>query len=200
MGSQASAPVVTATHAAPGRQRPPLLVVGIFIFLGSELMFFGSLFAMYFTLRADARVWPPPDIELAPLWRPTVFTAVLVASSFTMQAADRAIKRGNARSMRRWIWLTFVLGIVFLCGQFWDYFSANFGIETNAYGSAFYTMTGFHSLHVIAGLVVMLIVLGRSARHVYDEHEHAAVEAATYYWHFVDVVWIGLFTTIFVVR
>ena len=200
MGSQASAPVMTAPHAAPARQRPPLLVVGIFIFLGSELMFFGSLFATYFTLRADARVWPPADIELAPLWRASLFTAVLVASSFTMQAADRAIKRGNVKSMQRWIWLTFVMGIVFLCGQFWDYFTANFGIETNAYGSAFYTMTGFHTLHVIAGLIVMLVVLGRSAKRAYDDREHAAVEAATYYWHFVDVVWIGLFSVLFLLR
>ena len=200
MGSQASAPVMSAPQAAPRRQRPPLLVVGVFIFLGSELMFFGSLFATYFTLRADARVWPPPDIELAPLWRATLFTLVLVASSFTMQAADRAIKRGNVTAMRRWIWLTCAMGVIFRCGQFWDYFTANFGIETNAYGSAFYTMTGFHSVHVIAGLVVMLIVLGRSARHVYDEHEHAAVEAATYYWHFVDVVWVGLFSVLFLLK
>src|SRR5262245_5909824 len=143
MGSQASTPVMTAPHAAPGR-RPPLLVVGIFLFLGSELMFFGSLFGTYFTLRAQAAVWPPLDIGLAPLWRPALFTAVLVASSFTMQTADRRIKQGNAAAMKRWIWLTILLGVIFLCGQFWDYLTANFGIETNAYGSAFYTLTGFH--------------------------------------------------------
>jgi cytochrome c oxidase subunit III len=200
MGSQASAPVMTSSHAAPRRKRPPLLVVGIFIFLGSELMFFGSLFAMYFTLRAQATVWPPADIELSPLWRPALFTAVLVASSFTMQAGDRAIKRGDLAAMRRWIWITFVMGIVFLCGQFWDYLDANFRIDTNAYGSAFYTMTGFHALHVGAGLVTMLVVLGRSARHVYNEHEHAAVEAATYYWHFVDIVWIALFSVLFLLK
>jgi cytochrome c oxidase subunit III len=200
MGSQASTPVMTAPHAAPGRQRPPLLVVGIFIFLGSELMFFGSLFATYFTMRSDAKVWPPPDIELAPLWRPALFTAVLLASSFTMQAADRAIKRGNPAAMKRWIWLTFAMGIVFLSGQFWDYFTSNFGIETNAYGSAFYTLTGFHAMHVVAGLIVMLVVLGRTATRAYDEHDHAAVEAATYYWHFVDVVWLGLFSVLFLLK
>jgi cytochrome c oxidase subunit 3 len=177
-----------------------LLVVGIFIFLGSELMFFGSLFAMYFTLRAQAPIWPPPDIEPLPLLRPTIFTIVLVASSFTMQAADRSIKRGNVGAMRRWIWITFAMGVIFLFGQFWDYFASDFGIETNAYGSAFYTMTGFHSLHVVAGLIVMLVVLGRAAKRAYDEQEHAAVEAATYYWHFVDVVWIGLFSVLFVLR
>src|SRR5205809_6532784 len=151
MSSQAAIPVGgTRPGSGIGHHRPPLLVVGIFIFLGSELMFFGSLFATYFTMRADAKVWPPPDIELAPLWRPALFTAVLLASSFTMQAADRAIKRGNATAMKRWIWLTFAMGVVFLSGQFWDYFTSNFGIETNAYGSAFYTLTGFHAMHVVA--------------------------------------------------
>ena len=200
MGSQASAPVRTAPPAASRPRRPPLLVVGIFIFLGSELMFFGSLFAMYFTLRAQAPVWPPPDIEPLPLLRPAIFTIVLVSSSFTMQAADRSIKRGNAAAMKRWIWVTFALGIVFLCGQFWDYFESSFGIGTNAYGSAFYTMTGFHALHVAGGLITMLVVLGRAARGAYDRRQHAAVEAATYYWHFVDIVWIGLFSVLFLLR
>src|SRR5205823_12048929 len=159
---------------------------GIFIFLGSELMFFASLFGTYFTLRARAAVWPPAGIELVPLWRPAVFTTVLVASSFTMQAAERHIRRGDAASMKRWIWITFVLGIVFLGGQFWDYLTANFGIETNAFGSAFYTLTGFHAMHVVAGLITMLVVLGRAATRAYDAENHAAVEAATYYWHFVD--------------
>jgi cytochrome c oxidase subunit III len=180
-------------------KRPPLIVVGIFIFLGSELMFFASLFGMYFTLRAQAAVWPPADIDLG-LLRPTIFTAVLVASSFTMQTADRRIKRGDVAGMKRWIWLTFALGVVFLCGQFWDYFHANFGISTNAYGSAFVTMTGFHAIHVIAGLLVMLVVLGRAATGAYDAENHGAVEAATYYWHFVDVVWIALYTVLFLIR
>ena len=96
--------------------------------------------------------------------------------------------------------ITFVMGIVFLGGQFWDYLTANFGIETNAFGSAFYTLTGFHAMHVVAGLITMLVVLGRAATRAYDAENHAAVEAATYYWHFVDVVWIALFATLFLLR
>jgi len=200
MGPETTSPATTA----PGLgvwppKRPPLIVVGIFIFLGSELMFFASLFGMYFTLRAQAPVWPPADIELG-LMRPLIFTAFLVASSFTMQTADRRIKRGDVKGMKRWIWITFALGIVFLCGQFWDYFHANFDIATNAYGSAFVTMTGFHAMHVIAGLIVMLVVLGRAATKVYDAENHGAVEAATYYWHFVDVVWIALFICLVLVK
>ena len=117
-----------------------------------------------------------------------------------MQTAERRIKRGDAASMKRWIWLTFAMGVVFLTGQFWDYLTSSFGIETNAYGSAFYTLTGFHAMHVVGGLLTMLVVLGRAATGAYDAKEHAAVEAATYYWHFVDVVWLGLYAVLFLLR
>jgi cytochrome c oxidase subunit 3 len=189
--------------AVPVPRRLPLLTVGIVIFLGSELMFFASLFAMYFTLRAEhPSLWPPPGTDLAVL-RPALFTAVLVGSSFTMQMADRRIKQGNPMAMRRWIWLTMAMGLIFLFGQAWDYHDLTrqgVTMASSAYGSAFYTMTGFHALHVTAGLIVMLVVLGRAATGAYDHGEHAAVEAATYYWHFVDIVWVALFLTLFVVR
>lgn len=199
----AASEVAGSARIARREQRLPLLTVGVVIFLGSELMFFGSLFGMYFTLRAQNRaVWPPLDLDLA-LLRPALFTAVLAASSFTMQMADHRIKQGKVASMRRWIWLTLAMGVVFLFGQGWDYLDLThqgMRMATNAYGSAFYTMTGFHALHVFAGLAVMLVVLGRSAAGAYSKHEHVAVEAATYYWHFVDVVWLGLFATLFLLR
>ncbi len=181
-------------------QRVPLLNVGIIIFLASELMFFASLFGMYFTLRGQAHgLWPPPGTDL-PFVRPLIFTIDLVASSFTMQMGVRAIKRGDVSAFRRWVVLTFVMGVVFLTGQGYDWMTANFHVATNAYGSAFYTMTGFHGLHVLAGLLVMLVILGRSAAGAYTAERHAAVEAATYYWHFVDVVWVGLFTVLFIIK
>jgi cytochrome c oxidase subunit III len=180
-------------------ERLSLLTVGVVLFLGSELMFFSALFAMYFTLRGQATAWPPPGTNLD-LLEPTIFTAVLVASSGTMQAAVRRIRDGDATGMRRWIWLTLLLGVVFLAGQAHGYARANFQIATNAYGSAYYTMTGFHALHVFAGLVLMLVVLGRAAAGAYSRDEHAGVEVAAYYWHFVDVVWIGLYTTIFLIK
>lgn len=177
----------------------PIIVVGIVIFLASELMFFAALFGMYFSLRGQAPLWPPRGIEID-LLEPAVFTAVLVASSFTMQMAVVRIRQGDAAAMRRWIWTSFVMGAVFLAGQFHGYAKANFQIGTDSYGSAYYTMTGFHALHVFAGLVAMLIGLGRAAAGAYSAEEHASLEAITYYWHFVDVVWIFLFLTIFVVK
>ena len=180
-------------------ERLPLLVVGIVIFLGSELMFFAALFGMYFTLRARAPAWPPPGTDL-PLLLPTISTTILLSSSFTMQMALVRVKQGNGPAMKRWIWISFVMGWLFLAGQFHDYLGANFQIGTNVYGSAFYTMTGFHALHVFAGLLAMLVALGRAAAGAYSKEDHASLEAVAYYWHFVDVVWIFLFLTIFVLR
>ena len=193
-------PAASAVRPAtrPGARPIPLLVVGIVLFLGSELMFFASLFGMYFTLRARTQPWAPADVKVD-LTR-VVFTSILIASSGTMQMAAVRIKQGNLVSMRRWIWLSFVMGVVFLAGQAHEWLTLPFRIHTDAYGSAFYTMTGFHGLHVFAGLVLMLVVQGRAARGAYSGEDHAGVEVATYYWHFVDVVWIGLFSTLFIIR
>src|SRR5437588_308346 len=189
---------VSVVPAPRETKRVPLLVVGIVLFLGSELMFFSALFGTYFTLRAQNIVWTPPDIKVDTLR--LLSTSILVASSGTMQMAAHRIKQGDVHSMRRWIVLTLLMGGTFLGFQAHEWMTVPFSISTNAYGSTFFAMTGFHGLHVFAGLVVMLVVLGRAAAGAYSEREHAGVEVATYYWHFVDVVWIGLFTTIFVVR
>jgi cytochrome c oxidase subunit 3 len=177
----------------------PLLVVGIIIFLASELMFFAALFGMYFTLRAQNPVWPPRGIDLE-LARPLIFTIVLVASSFTMQMSVFRARQGNRAAVKRWVWLTFLMGATFLFGQYWDYVDATFVIGTNSYGSAFYTMTGFHALHVFAGLVAMLVLQGRMLAGAVTREDHAGLEVVTYYWHFVDLVWVALFVTIFVLK
>ena len=188
----------TADPRTPIRERLPLLVVGIVLFIGSELMFFGSLFGAYFTLRAQSSPWAPPEIAVDP--SRLLFTSILLASSFTMQIGVGRVKHGNVASMRRWIWLTFVMGVVFLAGQAHEWATVTFQISTNAYGSAFFAMTGFHGLHVFAGLLIMLVIQGRAAAGAYREGDYAGVEVAAYYWHFVDIVWIGLFSTIFIVR
>jgi cytochrome c oxidase subunit 3 len=180
---------------------PAAVSVGMVLFLGSELMFFSALFAMYFTLRAQAGpgAWPPPGVTLDTA-RTGVFTAVLVASSFTMQRAVDRVRGGDRAGMVRWLWLTVVLGGAFLAGQGWSYATADFQISSSAYGSAFYVMTGFHALHVFAGLVVMLAMLGRAAAGGLTARDHGGLEATAYYWHFVDVVWIALFTTLYFLR
>jgi cytochrome c oxidase subunit 3 len=176
----------------------PLLVVGIILFIGSELMFFSSLFGMYFTLRAQSTSWTPSDVKVD--FVRLFFTLVLLGSSATMQTGVHRLKQGNVPSFKRWTALTWLMGAAFLGAQGHEWATVPFQISTNAYGSAFFAMTGFHGLHVFGGLMLMLVILGRAARGAYSSDNHAGVEVAAYYWHFVDFVWIGLFSTIFIVR
>jgi cytochrome c oxidase subunit 3 len=174
------------------------LSVGVVVWLASELMFFAGLFAAYFTLRSVNDVWPPADVELATA-RTAVATAVLVLSSGTMHLAVEAARHDDRRRSIRWLGVTALLGLIFLSNQAWEYAEASFQIDDHAYGSIFYLMTGFHGLHVIGGLVFMgavaAAIAGRSRAPV-----RSTVEVCGYYWHFVDVVWVAMFTTVYVLR
>lgn len=180
-------------------RRPELLNVGTVVWLASELMFFSGLFAAYFTLRAQSSVWPPHGANLDTV-SATLSTVLLVASSGTMQLGVRAVARGDRGSFVRWLAATFVLGAVFVASQARDWTRLNFAVSSNAYGSIFYLMTGFHGLHVIGGLLAMMVVGGRAAAGNFGTEDLPSVEMLSYYWHFVDVVWIGLWATIFFIR
>jgi cytochrome c oxidase subunit 3 len=181
------------------RQQPSMLAVGTVVWLASELMFFGGLFAAYFTLRAEAKEWPPPGVELETLTS-AIATVLLIASSGTMHLAVRSRERGDRTAMLRWLVLTLALGAVFLANQGREFLVLDFQVSSNSYGSIYYLMTGFHGLHVLAGLVLMLVALAIATGPGPLARRGPVVESIGYYWHFVDVVWIGLFTTIFVIR
>jgi cytochrome c oxidase subunit 3 len=176
-----------------------LLAVGTIVWLASELMFFSGLFAAYFTLRASSTVWPPKDANLDQATA-LVGTLVLILSSATMGLGVRAVQRDDRRQFLRWLGLTFVLGSVFVGIQAWDWTRLAFSVASNAYGSAFYLTTGFHGLHVIGGLVAMVVVAGRATSPRFGQRDAPSVEMLSYYWHFVDVVWIALYATIFLLR
>jgi cytochrome c oxidase subunit 3 len=178
---------------------PAMLTVGTVVWLASELMFFGGLFAAYFTLRSETAVWPPAGVELETTLSAT-FTVVLIVSSGTIHLAGKALERGDRAGVQRWIVITFVLGGLFLANQIREFLVNDFSISSNAYGSIYYLMTGFHGLHVAAGLILLLIALAMVINAGTLERRTPAVESVTYYWHFVDVVWVGLFTTIFLIR
>ena len=184
-------------------RRPSPLGVGTIVWLGSELMFFSGLFAAYFTLRGQAPAWPPPGVELEVV-AAAVFTAVLVLSSGTMHLADAALRRGRRAPARGWLAATLTLGALFVANQAREFATLAFSISSGAYGSVYYLMVGFHALHVAAGVVLLGLAVvrlaPRPAEEAVAERDAAAVEVTSYYWHFVDVVWIGMFTTIFVLR
>lgn len=180
--------------------RPPVLVVGTVVWLASEVLFFAGLFAAYFTIRAGADgSWPPDDVHLE-TGVALAFTAVLVLSSLTMHRAVGAGVRGATSSFRRWLLLTVVLAVVFLANQAREWGAADFGPDSHAYGSAFFVMTGFHGLHVLGGVAVMLVVLARLYGRGAVEADAPSMEVLAAYWHFVDVVWVAMFLTLFGVR
>jgi len=186
-------------HGASGM---PTALVGMLLFIASEVMFFGGLFATYFNARATSPgVWGPPagahelDLPLA-----AVLTAILVASSFTMQFGVWAIRRGDTGKLKLWTGITLALGVLFLIGQMYDYSQLGFGIADGVFGTVFYTLTGFHGAHVFGGAVGLTIVLARAMRGQFSARNHVAVEAVSVYWHFVDVVWIAVFSTIYLLR
>jgi len=187
---------------AHGGSGMPTALVGMLLFIASEVMFFSGLFATYFNARATSPgEWGPPagghelDLPLA-----AVLTAILVASSFTMQFGVWAIRRGDIGKLKLWTAMTLGLGVLFLTGQLYDYSVLGFGIGDGVFGTVFYTLTGFHGAHVFGGAVGLTIVLARALRGQFSARNHVAVEAVGMYWHFVDVVWIGVFSIIYLLR
>ena len=161
-------------------------------------MFFAGLFAAYFTLRSINDPWPPDDVHLETA-RTAVATVVLVASSGAIHMAVVAARREDRRAAAAWLGITGVMGALFLVNLVLEYAEADFNIDDHAYGSIFYLLTGFHGLHVLGGLIFMgavaAAIAGRSRAPT-----HETVEVCGYYWHFVDVVWVFMFATIYLVR
>jgi cytochrome c oxidase subunit 3 len=179
--------------------RPPMLAIGVMIWLGSELMFFSGLFAALFTIRAHLSSWPPKGTHLDVL-QSGIFTIILVASSFTMQYAVWLIERRRRDQARTWVWISLFLGLAFVLNQVYEWTHLTTRWYTNAYGSVFYITTGLHGLHVTLGLIAMLFLLFRMRGSQGDPGELAAFQGVSYYWHFVDVVWIGLYSSLFLLK
>jgi cytochrome c oxidase subunit 3 len=181
-------------------------LLGMLLFIGSEVMFFAGLFAAYFNVRAATPAWPPGEAAefIDPVLLPIIVTIILVVSSFTMQAAVSGIRRGNRTAMNRALTVTLLLGVIFLILQVYDYYELvshhAFGINSGIYGTLFYTMTGFHGAHVFGGVVGISVILLRGLQGQFSARHHVAVEAVSAYWHFVDVVWIALFATIYLLK
>ena len=204
---------VSASVGAPVVNRPSVVAVGTIVWLGSEVMFFAGLFAIYFTLRSTSpELW---NAEAAGLNVPyaLVNTLILVSSSFTAQfgvfAAERLQKKRTSWNpahwgMVEWFFATYVLGAIFVTGQVFEYanlVSEGITLQSNSYGSAFYLTTGFHALHVTGGLIAMLLIIGRAyAVKNFGHKEATSTIVVSYYWHFVDVVWIGLFLVIYILK
>ncbi|MED7953209.1 MULTISPECIES: heme-copper oxidase subunit III [unclassified Streptomyces] len=206
MSVVATATAVETGHAHGSVNRPNMVSVGTIVWLSSELMFFAALFAMYFTLRSvkGAEYWTEKAHALNVPFS-SVNTTILVLSSLTCQLGVFAAERGDVKKLRSWFIITFVMGAIFIGGQIFEYTELvkkdGLSLSSDPYGTVFYLTTGFHGLHVTGGLIAFLLVLGRTYAAKRFTHEQAtAAIVVSYYWHFVDVVWIALFATIYLIK
>jgi cytochrome c oxidase subunit 3 len=175
------------------------MLLGVRLGILSEVMLFGALFAAYFVIRGETGGWPPSGQERPELLLPGLNTLLLVSSSFTMQWAVRAASHGRLANMRLALRLTLLMGTIFILVQGYEFANNGFGLSDGVFGSTFYTLTGFHGAHVLAGLGLLSIVAIRARHGLISKEHHTIVEGVSYYWHFVDVVWLFLFSTLYVV-
>lgn len=174
-------------------------VLGMVLFITSEVMFFGALFAAYGSIRARAPEWPPAGIEIDRAI-PIALTVILLTSSVACHMASVAARRGDGLAARRALLMTIGLGMLFLGGQALEYSRLGFSLGDSAFATVFYTLTGFHGLHVLIGLVILLVGLQRAGATPAGLPWAGNVEAASFYWHFVDGIWLLLFTVIYLIQ
>ena len=200
---------VATIQREPTPQYPAIKpgMMGMYIFLASEVMFFGSLFAMYFYLVGSHPTWPPvppsskPEYYVSWLGVPVANTVFLLSSGVTCHFALDAMAHDNRRRFFILQITTIVLGLVFELGQLYEFINAfgrGLNLTANTFASAFFTMTGFHGAHVLGGLILLILILYRAARGQFSSRNHVGPAAVTLYWHFVDVVWVFLFLILYV--
>jgi len=185
-----------AAHRS-SRVEPQLL--GMLLFIISEVMVFGAFFTAYFFIRvAQGDPWPATGTHL-PIAVAGMNTAILVSSSFTLHWAEAAIKKGNHFGLKAGMLTTFLLGCAFLFIQINEYANIGFAPQDGAQQTVFYSLTGLHGAHVFIGLTLLLFVTIRSFRGHYSAEHHEGVEVPGIYWHFVDIMWLIVYTTVYII-
>jgi cytochrome c oxidase subunit III len=194
--------------AAVHAQAPPVReegmsrgMAGMALFIASELMLFGGLFAGYFYVRQQADTWPPGDIEHT-LGKEIggLLTAILVSSSIAAHFGILGVKRDNQAQFKLGIAIAIILGTIFIAGQIYEWFDLmDHGLtaDSGVYGSTFYIITGFHGAHVIAGLAMLAVVMLRAVWRDFTPIRHLFADASVLYWHFVDVIWVFVFSILY---
>ncbi len=197
--------MATSPERLPALNRPNMVSVGTIVFLAQELMFFAGLFAMYFTSRANGMEtgdWANQTANLNVVFG-LIITIVLVTSSVTSQLGVFAAEKGDVFGLRKWFTVTILLGVVFLglvAFEWAEMIMHGVTVQSSVYGSVFYIITGFHMAHVTAGIIAFIVVMLRVAKSKFTPAQATAAMVTSYYWHFVDVIWIGVFVTLYLVQ
>lgn len=171
---------------------------GVVVFLASDIMLFAPFFAAYFLLRENNPPWPPDGVHLD-VARAAIATMALVASSFTLVVFDRA-REHDARAARRWLLITIALGAAFLVNQLAEYATLDFRADDHVYGSAYWMLTGLHGFHVAAGLAAMSMLFVRTVRSRSPDAVATWASGISLFWHLVDVIWLFVFATIWLLQ
>jgi cytochrome c oxidase subunit 3 len=197
-----------AAHAAAEHHGPPVAhqssrvdarVLGMLLFIASEVMLFGSFFTAYFFVRVvNGYPWPPAGYDL-PRYVAGINTAILVTSSFTVHWALQSIRRGSRAGLQAGLVLTLLMGATFLATQVIEYTRVGFAPHDNAFTTVFFSLTGLHGAHVFVGLTLLLFTTIRAFRGHYSPSHYHGVELPGIYWHFVDVMWIVVYTTVYII-
>lgn len=189
----------------PVLNRPNMVSVGTILFLAQELMFFAGLFAMYFTSRANGMATGDWAVQTANLnvTYGLIITVILVTSSITSQFGVFAAERGDVYGLRKWFTITILLGVIFLglvAFEWYEMIHHGVTVQSSVYGSVFYIITGFHMAHVTAGIIAFIVVMLRVSKSKFTPAQATAAMVTSYYWHFVDVIWVGVFITLYLVQ
>ena len=198
-----SSAALTAHYHSPDHHASQRTAVfGMIIFLASEAMLFAGLIAGYIVLRLSSPAWPPsPDLPKLPILLTGINTVFLIASSFTFHAAEVAVKKG--KSGVAWLFVTVLLGSLFVGVQAYEWYHMHHeGLWFNkggAYGASFFVLTGFHGLHVLIGVLMIAWALIRQLGGAYTAQSHTYLILAGMYWHFVDVVWLFLYSVLYLI-
>lgn len=176
--------------------------LGAILFMSSEIFLFGALFATYFTFKSQAGHWPDQHVHL-PLLKTGIFSIILISSSVTAYFAEKKLHAGDKKGFHLWWGTTILFGAIFLAGQVWEYVELiNHGVTLNSshFASTFYMITGTHGLHVFGGLVLLIMVFVRSLNGQFNAERNLLPTTASWYWHFVDVIWIFVFFMLYIVQ
>lgn len=195
-GPAVSVVATPGTTRIGGRTRPPGFW-GMVILIATEATVFGALLSAYFFVRATSDAWPQGGIRAPELSRITVFTVVLLASSLPLFWGERAIRKGRVGQLRVALFASFVMGLAFVANQAFEFGSLTFSASDNAYASLFIIITGLHGLHLIVGLIMSIVVQVKASIGWFDAERHLTVTVFGLYWHFVDVVWIIVFSSLY---
>ena len=172
---------------------------GLFVFLGSYALVFATLIVVILYLRSVNFDWPPAGVPALAVWKGTLITAILLASSATLHFANRAAKARNLLVFLRLMYATLGLGLLFLVGQIWQFSTAGMTIQSGAYGAVFFTMAGFHAIHIVIGLFLLTRMLDRGPAQINNGDITWATPNAVFVWHFLDAMWLPFFLTLYLI-